>query len=154
MKAGHQFVEQVRTSTSTPLVSILLHGPPGSGKTALAASIALKSDFPFIKLLSADDMVGFSESQKVEAITKVFMDSYRSTLSVIVADDIERLVGWTAMTGSFSNAVLQTLLVFFKRCPPKVSGPDVSRLFTTEKITGSASFNHCHIVVAINFHGF
>jgi len=154
LKTGHRFVEQVRTSTQTPLVSILLHGPPGSGKTALAASIALKSDFPFIKLLSPDDMVGLSESQKVAAITKVFMDSYRSPLSVVVADDIERLIGWTAMNGTFSNAVLQTLLVFFKRCPPKVSGLAVSRLFTTEKITGSPSLDHCHIVVAINFQRF
>ena len=99
------------TSTRAPLLSILLHGLPGSGKIALAASIALNSDFPFIKLLSPDDMVGCSESRKVEAITKVFMDSYRSPLSVIVADDTERLVGWTAMIGSFSNAVLQTPLV-------------------------------------------
>ncbi len=38
-------------------------------------------------------MVGFGESQKVAAITKVFGDSYKSPLSVIVIDNIERLLG-------------------------------------------------------------
>lgn len=38
-------------------------------------------------------MVGFSESQQVAAINKVFADSYKSPLSVIVLDNIERLLG-------------------------------------------------------------
>jgi vesicle-fusing ATPase len=86
-------VEQVRSSTRTPLVSILLHGPPGSGKTALGATIAQDSQFPFIKLISSDRMVGFSEQQKVAAISKTFADSYKSPLSVIVVDNLERLLG-------------------------------------------------------------
>lgn len=88
-------MEQVRSSTRTPLVSILLHGPPGSGKTALGASIAQASQFPFIKLISPDSMVGYSENQKVTAITKIFADSYKSPLSVVVVDNIERLIGMT-----------------------------------------------------------
>ena len=72
---------------------MLLHGPPGSGKTALGASIAQASQFPFIKLISPDTMVGFTEQQKVTAISKVFSDSYKSPLSVIVVDNIERLIG-------------------------------------------------------------
>ncbi|CAA7260138.1 unnamed protein product [Cyclocybe aegerita] len=119
LKTGILFVDQVRTSTRTPLVSILLHGPPGSGKTALGASIAQASEYPFIKLISPDNMVGFSESQKVTAITKVFTDSYKSPLSVVVVDNIERLIDWTPMGARFSNAVLQTLLVLFNRRPPK-----------------------------------
>ena len=87
------FVEQVRSSTRTPLVSILLYGPPGSGKTALGASIAHASEYPFIKLISPDNMVGFSEAQKVSTITKIFSDSYKSPLSVVVVDNIERLIG-------------------------------------------------------------
>jgi vesicle-fusing ATPase len=94
-------------------------GPPGSGKTALAATIAQASGFPFIKLISPDNMVGFGEAQKVAAITKVFMDSYKSPLSVIVVDNIERLLDWVAIGARFSNAVLQTLLVLFGRRPPK-----------------------------------
>ena len=80
-------------STRTPLVSVLLHGPPGSGKTALAATIAQSSQYPFMKLLSPDSMVGFSEAQKVASIAKVFQDSYKSPLSVIVVDNLERLLG-------------------------------------------------------------
>ncbi|TRM67910.1 P-loop containing nucleoside triphosphate hydrolase protein [Schizophyllum amplum] len=119
LRTGQLFVEQVRTSTRTPLVSILLHGPPGSGKTALGASIAQASQFPFIKLISPDNMVGFGEAQKVSAINKVFADSYKSPLSVVVVDNIERLIDWTPMGARFSNAVLQALLVLLARRPPK-----------------------------------
>lgn len=116
---GQLYVEQVRTSTRTPLVSALLYGPSGTGKTALAASIAQESKFPFIKLISPDGMVGYSENQKVASITKTFNDSYKSPLSVIVVDNIERLIDWTPLGARFSNSVLQTLLVLFARRPPK-----------------------------------
>ncbi|SJL02451.1 related to Vesicular-fusion protein sec18 [Armillaria ostoyae] len=119
LSTGQLFVNQVQTSTRTPLVSVLLHGPPGSGKTALGASIAQASQFPFIKLVSPDNMVGFGENQKVTAIQKVFADSYKSPLSVIVVDNLERLLDWTPIGPRFSNAVLQALLVLLARRPPK-----------------------------------
>lgn len=119
LRTGKLFVDQVRTSSRTPLVSILLHGHPGSGKTALGATIAQQSDFPFIKLISPDSMVGYGEAQKVNAITRVFMDSYKSPLSVIVIDNIERLLDWSPMGARFSNSVLQTLLVLMGKRPPK-----------------------------------
>ncbi|KDQ64451.1 hypothetical protein JAAARDRAFT_28082 [Jaapia argillacea MUCL 33604] len=119
LRTGQLFVEQVRSSTRTPLVTILLHGPKGTGKTALAATIAQSSQFPFIKLLSPDNMVGYSEAQKVAAITKVFTDSYKSPLSVVVVDSIERLLDYAPIGPRFSNAILQTLLVLFSRRPPK-----------------------------------
>lgn len=116
---GQLFVEQVRSSNRTPLVSVLLHGPPGSGKTALAATVAMSSEFPFIKLISPDTMVGFSESAKMSAITKVFNDSYKSPFSVIVIDCIERLLDYVPIGPRFSNGVLQTILVLLKKNPPK-----------------------------------
>lgn len=100
----------MRTSTRTPLVSVLLHGPPGSGKTALAATIAQASQYPFMKLLSPDSMVGFSEAQKVAAIHKVFADSYKSPLSVIVVDNIERLLGKSSAV--FRRRVMRVELAF------------------------------------------
>jgi len=118
LRDGQLFVEQVRTSTRTPLVSLLFHGPPGSGKTAMAATIAQASGFPFIKLVSPDTMVGFSEGQKIAAITKIFQDSYKSPLSVIVVDNIERLLDWVPIGPRFSNGVLQALMVLMARRPP------------------------------------
>jgi vesicle-fusing ATPase len=98
---GKLFVNQVARSTRTPRVSILLHGPPASGKTVLAASIAWASQFPFIKLISPDRMVGFSEAQKIQFITRTFTDSYKSPLSVIVVDNLERLLGGIAHQAVF-----------------------------------------------------
>ncbi|KAH9899510.1 AAA-domain-containing protein [Cubamyces lactineus] len=119
LRSGELFVDQVRVSTRTPLVSVLLHGPPGSGKTALAATIAQSSQYPFMKLISPDSMVGFSEAQKVASIAKVFQDSYKSPLSVIVVDNLERLLDFTPIGPRFSNSVLQTLMVLLARRPPK-----------------------------------
>jgi vesicle-fusing ATPase len=44
---------------------------------------------------------------KSSQITRVFEDAYRSPLSVILVDDIERLLEYVAIGPRFSNAVLQ-----------------------------------------------
>lgn len=116
---GSLYTEQVRNSEHTPLVSVLLHGPAGAGKTALAAKIGLASGFPFIKLISPESMVGYSEASKVATISKIFEDAYKSPLNVVVVDNIERLVDWVPIGPRFSNSVLQTLMVLMRKQPPK-----------------------------------
>jgi vesicle-fusing ATPase len=118
---GRLYINQVRKPDSTPILSVALHGPPGSGKTALAARMAIDSGFPFIKLVSPEDMVGFSEMQKVQQLDKTFRDAYKSTLSVIVIDNIEMLVDWVPIGPRFSNTVLVALKVLLEKQPPKVS---------------------------------
>lgn len=70
-------VKQVETSDTTPLITALLEGPPGSGKSALAATVALESGFPLVKVVSAEAMVGMSEPAKCQYIAKVFDDAYK-----------------------------------------------------------------------------
>jgi vesicle-fusing ATPase len=94
------YVEQVRTSDRTHLVSVLMHGPSGSGKTALAASIAMASEFPYIKLISPEAMVGYNEVAKVQYLSKIFNDSYKSPASLIVVDNIERILGMSLPVSS------------------------------------------------------
>lgn len=108
----------VRTSEKTPLMSVLLQGPESSGKTAVAAKIAAESSFPFVRMISADDMIGYSEMSKCQEIHRVFLDSYKSPLSLIFIDDIERIIDYVAIGPRFSNVVLQTLLVLLKKVPP------------------------------------
>lgn len=43
----------------------------------------------------------------------------QSVFSIIILDDIERLLEYVAIGPRFSNAILQTLLVLLKKQPPK-----------------------------------
>lgn len=113
-----RLTNQVATSSRTPLLSVLLEGGVSTGKTALAAQLCLQSGFPFVRMISADAMIGMSESQKSEFILRTFVDSYKSPLSIIFIDDIERIIEYTPSGPRFLNSVLQTLLVLIRKVPP------------------------------------
>lgn len=112
------YVDQVKTSETERLVTLLLHGDPGVGKTAIASMLALSSDFPFIKMLSAESLVGMSEALKMASIDNVFRDVYKSPLSVLVIDKIETLINYVPIGPRFSNEILQMLMVNLTRRPP------------------------------------
>ncbi|KAE9456410.1 hypothetical protein C3L33_11686, partial [Rhododendron williamsianum] len=140
--------EQVRVSKGSPLVTCLLEGPSGCGKTATAATVGIDSDFPYVKIISAETMIGLSESTKCAQIVKVFEDAYRSPLSIIILDDIERLLEYVAIGPRFSNLISQTLLVLLKRLPPKVcfdavSGKNVLVIGTTSEVAFLDSVGIC-----------
>ncbi|RKF60539.1 Vesicular-fusion protein sec18 [Erysiphe neolycopersici] len=118
LNVGHQFVDLVQNSPDTTLFSVLLHGPIGSGKTALASKIAKDSDFPFIKLVSPKDMVGLNEMSKIQYLHKVFTDAYKSPHNIVILDNIERIIEWVPIGPRFLNPVLQTLMVMLTNQPP------------------------------------
>jgi vesicle-fusing ATPase len=118
LRTGRDFINQVR-SGSTPLLSVLLHGPFGSGKTALAARIGMDSEFPFVRLVRPVDMVGMNEIQKIQHLSKVFTDAYKSPLNVLILDNIELLVDWVPVGPRFSSAVLAAIKGLMANKPPK-----------------------------------
>ena len=91
-------------------------------------------------------MVGLSDAQKIAEIAKSFAVSQSSALSLIVVDDIERLIDWVPKSGTFSNAVLQALLVLFRRRPPKVICVDEIYPFLIGIPKGPASLDYGNIV--------
>lgn len=99
--------------------SILLEGETGTGKTAIAAHAAIRCGFPFVKLISPENFVGFSENGKILEIVKIFENAYKSTLSCIVIDNIERIIEFIDLGPRFSNPILQALLVLIKKVPLK-----------------------------------
>eukprot|EP01054_Gregarina_sp_Poly1_P004164 Gregarina_sp_Poly_1__4163@NODE_2279_length_2367_cov_46_456087_g1459_i0_p1_GENE_NODE_2279_length_2367_cov_46_456087_g1459_i0NODE_2279_length_2367_cov_46_456087_g1459_i0_p1_ORF_typecomplete_len754_score124_21AAA/PF00004_29/3_5e32AAA/PF00004_29/3_7e15RuvB_N/PF05496_12/8_6e05RuvB_N/PF05496_12/2_7e07AAA_5/PF07728_14/0_00013AAA_5/PF07728_14/1_1e06AAA_22/PF13401_6/1_3e06AAA_22/PF13401_6/0_0053AAA_2/PF07724_14/1e06AAA_2/PF07724_14/0_022Bac_DnaA/PF00308_18/0_012Bac_DnaA/PF00308_18/3_8e05AAA_3/PF07726_11/ len=110
---------QVQSSPTSPLISLLLWGSPGSGKTAMAVHVAQNSNFPFVKIVSPNDFLGYSEAGKAAVINKHFEDAYKSELSIIILDDIERLLDYSAVGPRFSNVLLQTILILTKKAPTK-----------------------------------
>ena len=113
-------IKEIRESEKTQLLTLLLDGEQGSGKTALAAQLALDSGFPFVKFLSASDLIGMAtDFHKIDKIVSVFEDAYKSELSLIVLDDLERIIEFIQLGPRFNNSILQTLLVLIRRPPPK-----------------------------------
>ncbi|KAI1843038.1 hypothetical protein JX265_005182 [Neoarthrinium moseri] len=116
---GQFFAKQVATSANQRLFSVLLHGPRGSGKTALAADIGINSGFPFVKLASAKHMLGMSEQGKIDYLRKVFSDAYKSPTSIVILDGIEKMIEWTPVGPRFQSGVMTAISVMMKAEPPK-----------------------------------
>ena len=72
---------------------LLFSGDAGTGKSALAAYLALKSEFPFVKVIQASSFIGLNELQKAVALGKIFDDATKSPLSLILLNDIENILG-------------------------------------------------------------
>jgi vesicle-fusing ATPase len=116
-----RMVKQVQTSTRTPLMSVLLEGAAGCGKSAIAAKLALDSQYPYVRMISPDMFIGDTDSSKASKLLKIFTDAYKSPLSLLFINDIERLIEFTPVGMRFSNVVLQTLLVLLRKTPPHPS---------------------------------
>ncbi|EGT33003.1 hypothetical protein CAEBREN_25573 [Caenorhabditis brenneri] len=115
---GRLLAETVKNPESIGFRSLVLAGTEKSGKTSLAAQICKSSDFPFVKVISPEDTVGYSETAKSMALKKAFEDAKRSKLSVLFIDDLERFIDYHPVGPRFSNLVIQTLLVLLKAPPP------------------------------------
>lgn len=128
---GDLLIKEASSPDTYGRVTVLIEGAPNAGKTALAAEIARKSDFPFLKVCTPEDMVGFTETAKCLSIRKVFDDAYRSQLSCILVDNIERLLDYGAIGPRYANLTLQALLVLLRKEPPK--GKKLLILCTTSR---------------------
>ena len=63
--------------------------------------------------------MGFTESAKCMQIRRIFDDAYRSSMSCILVDNIERLLDYGPIGPRYSNLTLQAILVLLKKNPPK-----------------------------------
>lgn len=118
LSKGQEISTLLRTSNKTTLISLLLYGDISTGKTALAAKIALNSEFPCVKYISAEQMILYNEQARCNEIIKIFNSAYISPLSIVIIDDIERLIDYVSVGMRFSNMILQCLLVHIKKQPP------------------------------------
>ena len=112
--------------------SILLTGVIGCGRSALASKLALESGYPYIKLVLPENFIGYTEQAKSSAIAKVFDDAYKTPLSLVILEDLERLLEYVEIGPRFANQVLQTLSVLINRIHP-VPGRRLMIIATTSE---------------------
>ena len=115
---------------ATDHMTCMVSGPTGSGKTALAATVALASEFPYVKVVKPDTVIanapggsGSTDDVLTAALKASFEDALKSTLSCLVVDSVETLVGVAPADGSESLNVahpkaLATLSALLQRKPP------------------------------------
>ncbi|CDU16419.1 N-ethylmaleimide-sensitive fusion protein, putative [Plasmodium yoelii] len=112
-------IKQVIDNSNTNLMSVLLHGESGSGKTTIAAYMAKCANFHFTKYITPENLIGYSESGRINYINKIFEDAYKTPLSLVILDNIERLIDYTRIGPRFSNSILQAIMVLIKKKPKK-----------------------------------
>lgn len=111
---GSQMAMRLRTSARINFSSLLIRGLYGSGKTALATQIALETQFTFVKICSPDQILCMTDQEICGVIKQCFDDASKTEFGCIILDDLESLLHYTPLSGSFSNIILQTLLTLLK----------------------------------------
>ncbi|QPC98492.1 CDC48 family AAA ATPase [Qipengyuania soli] len=73
-----------------PPKGVLLHGPPGTGKTRLAQAVANESDASFFTINGPEIMgSGYGESEK--ALREVFEEATKSAPAIVFIDEIDSI---------------------------------------------------------------
>ncbi|KAL8517988.1 hypothetical protein ACS0TY_009327 [Phlomoides rotata] len=73
-----------------PTAGILLHGPPGCGKTTMAQAIANETGVPFYKI-SATELVSGVSGASEENIRELFSKANRTAPSIVFIDEIDAI---------------------------------------------------------------
>ncbi|KYK55325.1 vesicle fusion factor NSFI [Drechmeria coniospora] len=134
IKEMMRVVRMIKEDPNKFNTSVLFHGPKAAGKTALAAHIAMQSGFPFVKLVTPADLVGFRDDfAKKDYVHRAFADAYKSPASILILDDFERLIGWNSLGPRFSATMLEALTTLIVSKPPK--GHRLLIFVTTSKVS-------------------
>ncbi|CRG99897.1 N-ethylmaleimide-sensitive fusion protein, putative [Plasmodium relictum] len=112
-------IKQIVENSNTNLMSILLYGENGTGKTTVAGYLAKCAHFHFTKFITPENLIGYSEIGKINYINKIFEDAYKTPLSLVILDNIERLMDYTRIGPRFSNTILQAIMILIKKRPKK-----------------------------------
>ena len=82
----------VKSSTQGIMETVLLYGPRGTGKSGLAANLAISNDFTFVKVISPSMFVNQQVHVKLDAITDVFHDAFKSEYSLVILDSLHHFL--------------------------------------------------------------
>jgi len=118
MDIADRFFRTLKQAEDCPILSILLAGDEGVGKTTMAAELAMRSQAPYVSMIEAGDLAGKADKDRISHIESEFNKAYQSKFSVIILDNLEGILAATPDGHTFSNQTLIKLQHFLKS-PPK-----------------------------------
>ena len=133
--------DQLKRSEKGNVLNIMIQSGPGCGKTAFSAFVCNQVNFPFCRFITPELFIGMNEQQKCEKIKTVFDQAHKSSLGMIVIDDLEQIIDYVDIGPRFSNSVLQTLKICLKKTPN--SGRRLMVICTSSAI--GSIWNHLNI---------
>ncbi len=86
-------------------MQFLIAGSSGTGKTWLAKYLAETTNAKYIRVLSADRLLGLGLQQQINLIDEEFYNAAQSELSVIILDELEALLQADANKSTYNNAL-------------------------------------------------
>ena len=92
-----------------PPKGILLHGPPGTGKTRIAKAVANEADASF-ESVSGPELTSKYKGETEEQLRAVFDRARENAPSVIFFDEVDAIAGDREESGDMENRVVAQLL--------------------------------------------
>ncbi len=118
-----EYINNFKNNTKKYIGTIGIFGDTGTGKTAFSVWLSKQTEFPYIKVISNNDIAGYTESQKNIYIKEIFEQAYLSENSVIVIDSLDTILEYHRddITGTlrFMNSLYNLIKTYVKKNPIK-----------------------------------
>jgi vesicle-fusing ATPase len=105
-------LETIKSLAYGHMYNILITGKSYIGKTKFVAHVAKQTNIPCIRIVTPDKLLKVSD--KSLYITNVFSQCQKSESSILILDNMERIIEWSSMGSRFNNQILQTIMTLLR----------------------------------------
>ena len=104
-----------------PPKGVLLHGPPGTGKTRLAQAVANESDANF-SIINGPEIMGSGYGESEKRLREVFEEASRNAPAIIFIDEIDSIAPKRGnVTGETEKRLVAQLLTLMDGLEPRTN---------------------------------